>query len=69
MDSYNLILGFLILTVGLISSYLIVLFNRKDKMNPENQRKIDHNDFWLYIAAIGGLIGGLVLIIKELMKL
>ena len=69
MNTYNLILGVLVLIVGLSSAYSIVLFNRKGKTNSENQNKFDHNDLWLYTAAIGGLIGGLVIIIKELMKL
>ena len=69
MNSYNIIMGIALLLIGGISAYLIMVFNRKKDSKNKNHNSFDHNDLWLYAAAIGGIIGGFVAIIREFLKL
>ena len=69
MDPYNIIMGLVLLLVGGISIYLIIVFKRKKDSKNRMRDSFDHNDLWLYIAAIGGIIGGFVAILREFLKL
>ena len=68
MDVYNLVLGVFLIVVGLFSaSHIIDL--KTNRQSTDHKDKIDHNDYRLYIGAIGGIGLGLFLLIKELISL
>ena len=69
MDLYNIIIGLILLLLGILSSVMIFGYKSKNGLNPKNRVTINYSDYWLYSAAIGGIIGGLIVLFREFIKL